>query len=87
MSATANNEGKKSDSKPRASWTEAEIKTIVDFLHEHRAESADTGSFKPTAWNSLAEELKAKHPTSLPPKTVTQIKRKWDNVSLPLLYQ
>lgn len=75
---------RKPSDKPRASWTDEEQKTIVDFLHTRRAEGGDQGTFKDVTWNALVDHLHVTHPT-LPAKDINQVKGKWKTVCPTLL--
>lgn len=65
----------------KASWNDAEILSLVDFLWEHRAEAGDGGSFKDAAFNAAADYI-SKHWTAGPSKTAKHCKTKWAGVSL-----
>lgn len=75
---------RKPSDKPRATWTDEEQKTIVDFLHTKLAEGGDQGTFKGVTWNALVDHLLETHP-HLPAKDVSQVKGKWKTVRSTLL--
>lgn len=70
---------KKKSDKPKASWTDAEIKTMVDYLHSQWAAGADAGNFRPSIMHGLVAHLHATHP-DLPAKDFDQTKGKWKSV-------
>ena len=64
----------------RAQWNDQEVTALVDYLHEHRAEAGDGGSFKGSTFNAAATQL-VPFLTSGPKKTGTMCKTKWLSVS------
>lgn len=72
--------GPRRSDKPNAVWSEAEQKTIVDFLHTKRSEGGDQGTFKKATMNALVEHLRVTHPT-LTAKDYSQVEGKWKSVS------
>ena len=62
-----------------------EMTQLIQYLHEHRSEGGDGGSFKSPTLNAVAWHLTALHTldASGDTKTAKQVKNKWDSVSTP----
>jgi hypothetical protein len=60
----------------KANWNDQEILGLVNYLHDHRAEARDGGTFKPPAYNAAVAHI-APHLTQGPVKTGKMCKTKW----------
>ena len=65
--------------KPKAKWTDREVLSIVNFLHERRSVCDGTGGFRTAVLRELVVHLANSHP-DLPAKNLEQVKTKWDGV-------
>ena len=69
-------------SKPKhAQWSDEDVRALLDFLLEHRAQAGDTASFKNSVWQAAAEALGKAPPSKGGPKTANSCQSKWTKVS------
>ncbi|KAI6020361.1 hypothetical protein BKA83DRAFT_4016032, partial [Pisolithus microcarpus] len=60
----------------KAQWCDEEVKALVKFLYDHRAEAGDNGNFKSSTYHAAAEHI-APLLKDGPPKTSAAVKNKW----------
>ena len=70
----------KAERGPCAHWTDQDIRELVDFLLEHRAEGGDGASFKKSTWQAAAQALSKKPPAKGALKTAGACQSKWTKV-------
>jgi hypothetical protein len=71
-----------STSSPKAQWNEQEVTALLEYLHGHKAEAGDGGSFKMSTLNGAATHIQ-QHLTQGPVKTGKMCKTKWTAVRPP----
>lgn len=65
----------KSDKADRAHWTVGEMRTLVEYLHKHKA-AGEGSSFKPTTWTAAALHINNTYP-NVTEKNSSQVSRKY----------
>lgn len=65
----------KSGKKDRAVWTDDEVRTLVTYLHKHKAAGGD-GGFKSLTWNGATAHLNKTYPNAAP-KQMSQVSSKY----------
>ena len=70
----------KAERGPRAHWADQDVRELVDFLLQHRAESGDGASFKKSTWQAAAQALGKKPPAKGVVKTAGACQSKWTKV-------
>ncbi|KAF8814585.1 hypothetical protein BYT27DRAFT_7082006 [Phlegmacium glaucopus] len=63
----------------KAQWSDWEITGLVDYLYEHKSEMGDTGMFKMSTFNAVADSI-SDLLTDGPPKTGKMCKTKWQSL-------
>ncbi|KIK23355.1 hypothetical protein PISMIDRAFT_100578 [Pisolithus microcarpus 441] len=61
---------------PKAQWCDEEVKPLVKFLYDHRAEVGDNGNFKSSTYHAATKHI-APLLKDGPPKTSAAVKNKW----------
>jgi hypothetical protein len=65
----------------RSQWSDKDVRNLLDFLMQHKAEAGDGGNFKPSVWQAAAETLAKYPPERGASKTAASCKSKWSKVS------
>lgn len=63
----------------KASWTDAEVTALIQYLYDHRDEASEGGNFKTSTYTAAAETITL-HLKQGPIKTSKMCKGKWSYV-------
>jgi|ERR1700722_3185400 len=70
----------KSSKRRSAAWQDSDVRALLNFLLEHKAEAGDGANFKPAIWNKAATMFSSIPHNIGGPKTANSCKNKWAKV-------
>jgi hypothetical protein len=67
-----------------ARWSPEEVNTLINYLHQHRTERTDGGSFKDSTFGGAAQHLQVYY-LGGKRKDIKSVKYKWGTVCDPII--